>query len=271
MTIIVIECKKKENRVLSSYFRVKTADNGFIEKLNNIVSELSDKKILIYGAGEGFIALDRKYEFTKKLTITAIADKKYETEDKIPYNNIRTISPDELTTEEFDYILVTNEFSKPIVNFLTNNLNIDIEKIKTIFEEDIKDERININYLYKLKFEKTLPQLKKRLKGKKIVFYGAGVYLKIIQKYFDLSELNIIGISDRKYELNKEEDSFLGYKTIAPSEIKDINPDFVVVATKNYIPIVEDLHYNILHGTNIKIKALVKKPLWTLIKEIWCS
>jgi len=76
-----------------------------------------------------------------------------------------------------------------------------------------------------------LPKLLKRLKNKKVVFYGAGVYLELIKKYFDLSSLNVIAISDKKFE-NMEESEFLGYKTCSPDKIKDLNPDYVIITTK---------------------------------------
>lgn len=257
--------------MLSKYFEMKTASEGFKKNIENILRELSGKKILIYGAGAGFKSLDSDYNIIQNLNIIAIADKKYEKEEKVFYRNIKTIAPQEIFNEEFDYILVSNENVTPIANFLTGELNIPAQKVKCLFLEEIRDERVNINYLYKYNFNKTLPKLIKKLKNKTIVFYGAGVYLELIQKYFDIKGLNVLGIADKKYEIHKSENMFLGYKTLAPSEIESVNPDYVIVSTKNYISIIEDLHYNILHGTKIKIKPLVKKSLITLIKEIWNS
>ena len=81
--------------------------------------------------------------------------------------------------------------------------------------------------------------------------------------------MNIIGIADKRFEKNKEEKEFLGYKTYAPQEIKEVNPDYVLVATKIYIEVVKDLYEDILQGTNIKIKPLLKKPFFVLLREIW--
>lgn len=257
--------------MLSKYFVIKTASESFKKNIENLISELLNKKVLIYGAGKGFKALDNAYGLTEKLNIIAIADKKYEKEDKKPYKNIKTINPQEILNENFDYILVSNENPSPIINFLTGEINIPSEKVKSLFIEEVRDERVNLNYLYQHKFDKTLPKLIKKLKNKKVVFYGAGAYLKLIQKYFDISKLNVIGIADKKYEIYKSEEEFLGYKTVAPSEIENLKPDYVIVATKFYITIIENLHYDTLHGSKIKIKPLVKKSLLTLIKEIWNS
>ena len=136
-------------------------------------------------------------------------------------------------------------------------------------EETIKDEKQNLSFLYENKFDKTYPKLVKKLKNKKVVLYGGGVFLETINKYFDLSKLNIIGIADKKYCCEEcKDETFLGYKTLSPDEIKDLNPDFVLISTKFYISIFEDLYYNLFKNTNIKVKPLVKKSFWTLLKEI---
>lgn len=255
--------------MLSNYFKLKTDSSEFKKRLNILLQELNGKKVLIYGAGEGFEALNRTYDFKTKLNIVGIADKKFETKPINDFLGIKTVIPKDITNEEYDIILVTNEHYKPIIKFLTIELNIPTEKVKTAFEEEIKDERVNLNYLYANKFDKTLPKLIKKLKNKKIVFYGAGVFLELIQKYFDISELNVIAIADKKYEIYRSEDTVFGYKTCAPTDIIKLKPDYVIVATKMYIGIVEDLYYNILKDSKIKIKPLLKKSLITLIKEIW--
>ena len=78
--------------------------------------------------------------------------------------------------------------------------------------------------------------------------------------------MDVVGIADKRFENHGENEDFLGYKAIAPEEILDIKPDYVVVATKFYINIVEDLYYNLLKGTKIKIKPLLKK---TLVREVF--
>ena len=94
-------------------------------------------------------------------------------------------------------------------------------------------------------------------------------FFQAIKKHYDISDINIIGISDRRFEGHEPNEECFGYKVYAPSELKDLNPDYVLVATKMYIGIIEDLYYDTLKDTKIKIKPLLKKGLFTLIKEIW--
>ena len=152
----------------------------------------------------------------------------------------------------------------------TEKSHIIEDKIKMLSIEEADALRENYLYLQSHNFEKHLKKLSKKLQNKSIVLYGAGAYLKTIKTFYDLNSLNIIGISDKRFEKDENtETEFLGYKTIKPGDIKIFNPDYVLVATKFYINIIEDLMLNTLSETSIKVRPLVKKSFITLIKEIW--
>lgn len=254
---------------MSKYLDMIFNEKTFEDKTKNILSKLSGKKVLIYGAGLGFEKLNEKFGITDDLTIVAVADKKFETDNTSTFHNIKTIKPDEIKTLDFDYILVTLERAKPIVGFLVEKLGIDKDKIFLTFEEEFHEEIISYNYLEKFNFKKNLERLNKKLKGKTVVLYGAGVFLEAIKKYYDLSKLNIIGISDKRFDEHEENAKFLGYKVYSREELKDLNPDYILVSTKFYISIIEDMYYNTFRNSKIKIKPLVRKSFFTLLKEIW--
>ncbi len=261
--------------MLSKYFYAKTKSKKFDDDLLWSMGEIKGKRVLIYGAGKGFVELNKKYFFKDTLNVVAIADKKFECNCGSDCNcnkefeGIRAIAPKQILNEDFDVILISNENPRAILNYLINELNIENKDIRTMFNEEISDEQVNYNYLCNFDFEKTLPKLVKKLKNKTVMLYGAGVFLELIKKYFDISGLNVVGVSDRRFEGHSENEEFLGYKVYAPTEIAEVKPDYVLVATKMYINIIEDLYYNTLKGTKIKIKPLMKKPFWTLVKEIW--
>lgn len=254
--------------MLSEYFHIKTGTEDFKANLNNILKDYADKKVLIYGAGEGFLNLKKKFPFNK-LNIVAIVDKKFT--EQTMFQNFKAIPPENIIQQDYDAIIVTNEYSKPILDYLKNKLNIKDKEIVALFNQEIDDERNLCNYLGEYNFSKTLPKLVKKLKNKKVIIYGSGLLFQVAQNYYDMGKLNIIGISDRKFIGHSSDETFLGYPVCAPEEIKDLNPDYVLVATKFYINIIEDLYYETLRDTKIKIKPLVKKPFWTLFKEIWAS
>lgn len=126
-------------------------------------------------------------------------------------------------------------------------------------------------HLENIKFEKNLDKLKKKLKNKTSIIYGTGSFFKYINENYDLSKLNIIGISDMKFDDNDEGKDFLGYKMVPKNKIISYKPDYVIVATLKYISIVEDFELNILNKTKIKVLPLAKIPLLQLIKDIWMN
>ena len=254
---------------MSKFLEMIVKEKTFEEKVNNIIKELSGKKVLIYGAGLSFSELNKKFDIVKRLNIVAISDKKFETNNPQTMCDIKTIEPNEIENTDFDNILITLERSIPIKHFLNEKFEVSEDKIISILEEEFRDEFASYNYLEEFKFKKHLEKLNKKLKDKSIVLYGAGVFLEAIKKYYDLSKLNIIGICDKRFDCHNENETFLGYKTYSKKEVKELNPDYVLVATKFYINIIEDLYYNTFKDGKIKIKPLLRKPFLTLLKEIW--
>ncbi|MBR1942657.1 hypothetical protein IJ843_02855 [bacterium] len=269
--------------MLSKYFKIKTKTRKFDDDLLWSMGEIKDKKVLLYGAGRAFVELNKKYFFTELLNIVAIADKKFEPEEccccndcKCEHNiieetfeGIRAIAPEQILNEDYDVLLITNESPGSVLNYVFNKLEIKDKDVRTVFNEEFVDESQNLNYLYKMNFDKNLPKLLKSLNGKKIMLYGAGEFFRLAKSYFDLSGISAIGIADKKFENHEENAEWEGYKVYSPSEIKDANPDIVLVTNKYYINVIEELYYDVLKGTKIKIKPMLKKSFITLIKEIW--
>ena len=116
-------------------------------------------------------------------------------------------------------------------------------------------------YLNNIGFEKYFQKLKRKLKNKSIVIYGAGELFKYINKNYNLSDLNIIGVSDLRFHNDDKNKDFMGYKIILKDEIVDYKPDYVVVATLKYISIVENFTVNLFDKTKIKTIPLAKRKL----------
>lgn len=253
--------------MLSQYFKMQVKTEKFDNDLRWTIGEIKDKKVLVYGAGEAFVELNKKYNFTQELNIVAIADKKFENETS--FNGLRAINPESMEIEDFDVILISNENYMPIISYLEDSFDLANKEIKTIFHQEIVDESVNFNYLKQFNFGKHLAKLTKKLQNKTVVIYGSGAFFEVIKKFYDLNGLNIIGIADNRFRGHDENQTFMDYTVYSPSELKSLNPDYVLVATKFYINIIEDLYYNTLKGTKIKIKPLLKKSFFTLLKEIW--
>lgn len=126
-------------------------------------------------------------------------------------------------------------------------------------------------YLQEINFDKYFNELTQKLKNKKVVIYGTGSLFKFVQKNYDLSKLNIIAICDTKFTRKQDGTEFLGYKTVTRTQITDLHPDYVLVATLHYLTPVEDFSKNFFRGTNTKIRPLARRPLFRSLKEIWCE
>ena len=252
--------------MVSKYFEIKTASDEFKQNLDAIFEELKDKKVLLYGAGEGFEVLDKKYNFKDKLNITGIADLKFEKDTKKPFRGLRKISPNNIPNEAFDVILVTNEYSTKIIKYLKKTLRLTCD-VRALFVEEIEEEQVNLNFLYKHKFDKTLPKLIRQCKGKKVVLYGAGKMLELINKYFDLSGLDIIAVADKRFEKHQVGETFLGWNVCSPQEINNLKPDLVLLSIKFYIAMLQIIKSS--YFDNIKVKPLITKSFFALMREVW--
>ena len=98
------------------------------------------------------------------------------------------------------------------------------------------------NYLIENNFDKKLKKINNKLKNKTVVIYGTGKLFQAIIKNYNLSNLNIIGITDRKYQnMHNINDKEYGYKIIPYNEFSQIKADYILIAVKEYKPIQTQL------------------------------
>lgn len=98
--------------------------------------------------------------------------------------------------------------------------------------------------------QKKITYLKKKYKDKKIILYSNGIYFDALVDSYRLKKiLNIVGISDIRYEDNKQ-DIYKGYCCIRPSDLKNIKFDLILVTSPNPESIKKYLKENL----NIKSK-----------------
>lgn len=125
-----------------------------------------------------------------------------------------------------------------------------------------------LEYLKSVRFDKYLKKINNKLKNKKILIYGTGLLFQTIIKHYDLSNLNIIGISDKKYLEEDEGKQDLGYNIILRSKIVNYKPDYILVATLKFLSIIDYFQNKEFKGTGIKILPLVDKPFFSLLKDV---
>jgi len=117
-----------------------------------------------------------------------------------------------------------------------------------------------LKYFNDVNAQKQINCLAKKYKNKKIVIYGAGEYFKTLYNNFNLSELNIVGISDKKFEDSKKIKDF-PYPLLAPNELKDQDYDAIFVALYDDVSIRDYIIYELLVNTKNE-----KKPVISIIE-----
>ena len=165
--------------------------------------------------------------------------------------------------ENFNQLPKRLEFAptfKLIKSFAKNLKNIE----KTYKHKNKKCNKTPQEVLKNVNVQKQINKLAQKLKNKRIIIYGAGNYAKYIMNNFDLSKLNIIAISDKKFSHTTKTNEL--YKTIAPSEIKNENFDEIFTLLQNDYNAKQELEDEILIFTkyiNKDVKPLIKTELST--------
>ena len=109
--------------------------------------------------------------------------------------------------------------------------------------------------------QKRIDELVKNYKGKRIVIYGAGDYFLQLREKCDLSGLNIVGISDKKFEVSKEENPSK-YIPLIPDELKTFDFDVVLVLLKNDEKLCDYIEYQLLMNTKNE-----NKPVFPMLRK----
>lgn len=125
-------------------------------------------------------------------------------------------------------------------NYLTTFLDPKTaQKFTTIFLFQCKLAKLRKNIFNALnkviqyfKEEKQLYQLKKRIKNKRVVFWGASIFLENIFRYHKINFPEIIGIID--INPNKHNQTLGKYKIFSPAELKQLNPDEIISTVINH-------------------------------------
>lgn len=124
-------------------------------------------------------------------------------------------------------------------------------------------------YLKKINFDKYLTYLKKKLRNKKVLVYGAGMMFQYIHSNYDLSDINIVGVSDIKFSEEHEGEQYFGLNIVPKNSILKYDIDYILIASENYLNLIEDFERNFTVDTKIKVLPLAKKRLIDVIKYIW--
>jgi len=95
---------------------------NFQKRIDKLAKKYTDKKIMIYGAGMGFVAVKENYDLSK-LNIIGVADAKFE--DDGEFMGYKTYDPDSFMNQKPDVVLIGM---------------VDPDVAESFFEEEIYPE-----------------------------------------------------------------------------------------------------------------------------------
>lgn len=125
-------------------------------------------------------------------------------------------------------------------------------------------------YFKNVNAQQQINKLAKKFNNKSIVIYGAGEYFNILNSNYDLSKLNIVGICDKKFEMDKNANQ-TNFPTLIPSELKTYNYDVILVALLQDITICNYIESHILINTkneNKQVIPIIEPNLLYLLKVL---
>ena len=127
-----------------------------------------------------------------------------------------------------------------------------------------------LDYLKAVHAQRQIHKLARKYKNKKIVIYGAGEYFQILKNNFDLSNLNIVGIADKKFETSKDSNP-TQYLALAPEELKEFDLDVILVALYDDTSLCDYLEYQLLINTENEgkpVRSIVEPTILYTIKVL---
>ena len=114
-------------------------------------------------------------------------------------------------------------------------------------------------YLKFVNEQKYINKLAKKYKDKKILIYGTGTIAEHIFNNYDLSKLNIIAVSDKKYVSRS---SYKGYIAVKPEEIKELKPDVILFTLYNKKVVKKEFQQQKISA---KMENMIKRKHYILI------
>ena len=96
-------------------------------------------------------------------------------------------------------------------------------------------------FIKKYSIDKKIKSLVKKLKNKRVIIYGTGKLFQTIIKKYNLSALNIIGITDKKYQIEDSGETDFGYKVIPYGFFNPQDTDVILLMLQNPASAINEL------------------------------
>ena len=95
------------------------------------------------------------------------------------------------------------------------------------------------------------------VKNKKVMFWGASIFIKNFLKKYNIKSTNIIGLIDK--DCSKKGQKYSNYSIYSPEDIHNLSPDVVIISIINFSYERQQEIKNYIktnHNKNVKIIAI---------------
>ena len=126
--------------------------------------------------------------------------------------------------------------------------------------------------LIEFRAENQYKKLIKKYKDKRVILYGAGEFFEIYKKTFDLSQFNIIAVTDKNFSDIQEPvfDDSLGYNVISPYYLHKLKPEIVLISALDTFVMEKYICEELFKKTGkFKYEMLVEIPYHIKRREDW--
>ena len=126
--------------------------------------------------------------------------------------------------------------------------------------------------LIEFRAEKQYKKLIKKYKDKRVILYGAGEFFEIYKKTFDLSQFNIIAVTDKNFSDIQEPvfDDSLGYNVISPYYLHKLKPEIVLISALDTFVMEKYICEELFKKTGkFKYEMLIEIPYHIKRREDW--
>lgn len=249
-----------------SYIERKLRSKAYASYFNALVDRLEGKKILVYGVGEIYKNIARIVDLSR-LRVVAMSDIEFVEMGELW--GINTVPPKYIPELDIDVILVCAQHYKKVEKFLYDEaLVVDGVTLEFALPELVDKEYMYVHHLKHWHFDESLKRLTRRMGGKRVAIYGVGGLFETIMIYHDLSPLNVVCISDKRFNNEQDVRYMYGYEVCSPSKILERGIECVLVSTMSLYPVMMELDKE-LCGAGVDVMPLVTRGFWDVLKEIW--
>ena len=141
-----------------------------------------------------------------------------------------------------------------------------MKKNKQFFDGKTWEEVFRI-----LKFDRHLEKLKRKLRGKSIALYGAGIMCDYIMDNYDVSGLDVKIVADKKFKVNNP-GTYRGFSTIGVQNLKRANVDVILITSQFPYIMLKYLKKEVFKEKKLpKVYFILNKPIDLYIEEIFSN